>query len=134
MFWYKKAERYFKERNIKYQPAFSNGLDLRNKYVHGTQTMEKKEQEQLYYTFLRVLVLIVIKIKEEFCLTDIEKNLSHPWHGLMAMEELADWLCLKNVYEIERGYLLDICRTAQDKFKKYLDYFKINYEEQEEKH
>lgn len=46
--------------------------------MHGTQTMEKKEQEQLYYTFLRVLVLIVIKIKEEFCLTDIEKNLSHP--------------------------------------------------------
>lgn len=58
--------------------AFSNGLDLRNKYVHGTQTMEEKEQEQHYYTFLRVLVLIVIKINEEFCLTDIEENLSHP--------------------------------------------------------
>lgn len=58
--------------------AFSNGLDLRNKYVHGTQTMDEKEQEQHYYTFLRVLVLIVIKINEEFCLTDIEEKLVPP--------------------------------------------------------
>jgi len=28
----------------------------------------------------------------------------------------------------ERGYLLDTCLSAQDKFKKYLDYFKIPYE------
>ena len=27
----------------------------------------------------------------------------------------------------ERGYLTDTCLTAQDKFKKYLDYFKIPY-------
>ena len=27
----------------------------------------------------------------------------------------------------ERGYLLDTCLSAQDKFKKYLDYFKIEY-------
>jgi Fic family protein len=27
----------------------------------------------------------------------------------------------------ERGYLLDTCLAAQDKFKKYLDYFKIEY-------
>lgn len=27
----------------------------------------------------------------------------------------------------ERGYLLDTCLTAQDKFKKYLDYFRIPY-------
>ncbi len=29
----------------------------------------------------------------------------------------------------ERGYLRDTCLTAQDKFKKYLDYFRITYEE-----
>lgn len=51
---------------------YSNGLDLRNKYVHGTQTMEEGEQEQHYYIFLRVLVLLVIKINEEFCLSDTE--------------------------------------------------------------
>ncbi len=27
----------------------------------------------------------------------------------------------------ERGYLIDTCLTAQDKFKRYLDYFKIPY-------
>lgn len=27
----------------------------------------------------------------------------------------------------ERGYLIDTCLSAQDKFKKYLDYFRIDY-------
>ncbi|MBQ6599795.1 MAG: Fic family protein [Lentisphaeria bacterium] len=30
-------------------------------------------------------------------------------------------------WEHERGYLRDTCLTAQDKFKRYLDYFRINY-------
>ena len=34
---------------------------------------------------------------------------------------LAEW-------ENERGYLRDTCLSAQDKFKKYLDYFRIPYE------
>ncbi len=29
----------------------------------------------------------------------------------------------------EKGYLIDTCLAAQDKFKKYLDYFKVAYEE-----
>ena len=32
-------------------------------------------------------------------------------------------------WNTERGYLIDICLSAQDKFKKYLDYFKVAYEE-----
>lgn len=30
-------------------------------------------------------------------------------------------------WENERGYLTETCLAAQDKFKRYLDYFKINY-------
>lgn len=30
-------------------------------------------------------------------------------------------------WEKEKGYLIDTCLSAQDQFKKYLDYFKINY-------
>lgn len=30
-------------------------------------------------------------------------------------------------YKDEKGYLMDTCLTAQDKFKKYLDYFRIQY-------
>ena len=32
----------------------------------------------------------------------------------------------------EQGYLLDTCRAAQDKFNKYLDYFRIAYRNDEE--
>lgn len=32
-------------------------------------------------------------------------------------------------WQNERGFLRDTCLTAQDKFKKYLDYFRIPYEE-----
>lgn len=30
-------------------------------------------------------------------------------------------------WQNEKGFLLDTCLSAQDKYKKYLDYFKINY-------
>lgn len=33
-----------------------------------------------------------------------------------------------NYWKEEKGYLLDTCFMAQDKFKKYLDYFRIPYE------
>lgn len=32
-------------------------------------------------------------------------------------------------WKSERGYLMDTCLAAQDKFKKYLDYFRVSYEE-----
>ena len=47
---------------------FSNGLDLRNRYIHGTQSSDEKVHAEDYYTFLRILILIIIKINEEFCL------------------------------------------------------------------
>ncbi|WP_083267635.1 hypothetical protein [Robinsoniella peoriensis] len=57
------------------QAEFSNGLDLRNRYVHGTQSTDEKSHEQDYYKCLQILILIVIKINEEFCLkADIENN------------------------------------------------------------
>ena len=32
-----------------------------------------------------------------------------------------------NEWKYERGYLMDTCLTAQDRFKKYLDYYGIKY-------
>ncbi len=51
---------------------FSNGLDLRNKYSHGTQPSANDEEahRQNYYMFLKIITLIIIKINEEFCLQD----------------------------------------------------------------
>ncbi|MFT4452355.1 hypothetical protein [Parvimonas sp. G1425] len=48
--------------------VFDNGLDLRNKYLHGTQKSDEYSNNQDYFIFLRILILIVIKINEEFCL------------------------------------------------------------------
>lgn len=47
---------------------FSNGLDLRNRYCHGTYTLDEKEQRNDYLELQKIMVLIIIKINEEFCI------------------------------------------------------------------
>lgn len=47
---------------------FDNGLDIRNRYVHGTQRVDENQNKKDYFIFLRIMILIVIKINEEFCL------------------------------------------------------------------
>lgn len=49
---------------------FSNGLDLRNKYIHDTGSIDIKQQEQDYIVLLKVMILLIIKINEEFCFRD----------------------------------------------------------------
>ena len=46
---------------------FSNGFDLRNKYCHDTYTLSEDVQQQDYLELLKIMVLIIIKINEEFC-------------------------------------------------------------------
>ena len=33
----------------------------------------------------------------------------------------------KDITTDERGYLIDICLSTQDQYKRYLDYFRIEY-------
>lgn len=47
---------------------FDNGLDIRNSYTHGAQRVDENQNKQDYFIFLRIMILIVIKINEEFCL------------------------------------------------------------------
>lgn len=55
---------------------YSNGLELRNKYAHGTHSLDENQHLLDYLKFLEILILIVIKINEEFCLYDkYKKNL-----------------------------------------------------------
>ena len=51
---------------------FVNGLEIRNKYIHGIQqvNMNEEEHKQNYYILLRLFVLLAIKINDEFCLRD----------------------------------------------------------------
>ena len=46
--------------------VFSNGLDLRNKYIHDTCPLSEEKQIQDYVELLKIMILILIKIDEEF--------------------------------------------------------------------
>ena len=50
---------------------FSNGLDLRNRYSHDTCSLDEKRQCQDYLELLKIMVLIIIKINEEFCMSNL---------------------------------------------------------------
>lgn len=50
--------------------AYSNGLDLRNKYAHSTYPAKEEIQVMDYMVLLKIMILIVTKINEEFCLKD----------------------------------------------------------------
>lgn len=49
---------------------FSNGPDLRNTYLHGTQmrAVDHEEHYATYITALKLMIILVIKINDEFCL------------------------------------------------------------------
>lgn len=49
---------------------FTNGLDLRNKYIHDTGSLDENIQRQDYVVLLKLMIILVIKINEEFCLSD----------------------------------------------------------------
>lgn len=56
--------------------SFNNGLELRNKYQHGTQQviLDEKVHECNYFIFLRLFVLLAIKINDDFSLAELYKN------------------------------------------------------------
>lgn len=46
---------------------FTNGIDLRNKYLHGTQASTEKEgeHENSYFILLKLLILVICKIEDD---------------------------------------------------------------------
>ena len=53
---------------------YDNSMDLRNRYAHGNQTLDEDEMQKDYLTMLRMMILLVLKINEEFCLVDSQKR------------------------------------------------------------
>ncbi len=47
--------------------TFSNGLNLRNKYVHGSNSKNDNENFKDYMEFMLIMAMIIIKINDEFC-------------------------------------------------------------------
>ena len=54
---------------------YSNGLDLRNKYSHDTCSLKEEVQIQDYLELLKIMILIIIKINEEFCLREMKEDI-----------------------------------------------------------
>ena len=54
--------------------VYSNGPKLRNLYAHGIEYLNDNEDSHYsnYIVLLRLMVLLIIKINDEFCLKDIE--------------------------------------------------------------
>lgn len=50
--------------------TYSNGHDLRNKYAHSTYPEDEKMQFVDYIKLLKIMILVVTKINEEFCLRE----------------------------------------------------------------
>ena len=57
---------------------FSNGPELRNKSLHGSQVNADGEDAHFntYITALRLTVALVIKVNDDFCLSAAEKSRS----------------------------------------------------------
>lgn len=99
------------EYNAKQEPSFDDILDFHVKFerIHPFQDGNG-----------RVGRLIMFKecLKHDLVPFIIEDRLK-----LFYYRGLKEW-------DNEKGYLRDTCLTAQDKYKAYLDYFRIDYEEQ----
>lgn len=50
---------------------FTNGLDLRNKYSHGTNSFSEIEHKRDYYILLKIIILTLLKIEDDIL---INKN------------------------------------------------------------
>lgn len=49
---------------------FTNGYDIRNRYLHGTNSNDENQYEVDYYAILKLLVIIIIKINDDLCIND----------------------------------------------------------------
>lgn len=55
---------------------FNNGLDLRNRYIHGTQPSDDSAEQihkYNYMIFLKLFILLIIKINDDLCIKDSEQ-------------------------------------------------------------
>ncbi|AXE16818.1 hypothetical protein DR864_03240 [Runella rosea] len=55
---------------------FTNGLDLRNSYLHGTQANpeEIQKHEYAYFTYLKLLILALLKMDDDLLISNAVKN------------------------------------------------------------
>lgn len=70
----------FAEQEKKYfnyylnKSEFTNGLDLRNKYAHGTNVSDVEQHKNDYLILLKILVLVLLKIENDLLIFEISKQ------------------------------------------------------------
>lgn len=50
---------------------FGNSLALRNRYVHGSQSNNNKLHKENYFIFLKIVIIIIVKINDDLCINQI---------------------------------------------------------------
>lgn len=60
----------------------SNGLDLRNKYIHDSISKDETRQNYDYAILMKIMIILIIKINEEFCLRDDCIGTNSDFYGL----------------------------------------------------
>ena len=62
--------------NFYLNKAFNNGMELRNKYIHTQPSIINNENMHYYnyMTFLRLFIIAVIKINDDFCIAEEIRN------------------------------------------------------------
>lgn len=55
---------------------YRNGLEIRNRYIHGNQQVlaNEKLDRTNYMILLRIFIILIIKINDEFCILDKQKQ------------------------------------------------------------
>lgn len=55
---------------------YNNGLEIRNRYMHGNQQVNTNEEEHFenYLTLLRLFVLVALKVQDDFLLKELQNN------------------------------------------------------------
>ncbi|MGN7785806.1 hypothetical protein ACTJIJ_14865 [Niabella sp. 22666] len=51
---------------------FTNGMDLRNKYMHGVNGLSEKDHQKDFYLLLRIVILILLKINDDLIISRIK--------------------------------------------------------------
>ncbi len=55
---------------------YTNGLDLRNKYAHGTNVFNEDEHKNDYLILLKILILILLKIENDLLIFENNKSIN----------------------------------------------------------
>jgi hypothetical protein len=83
----------FSEQEQKYfnyylnKQVFTNGLDLRNSFLHGTNENSEEKHKYAYFCYLKLLVLVLLKIENDLLMNSLSDNVFFKTLGYFALKK-----------------------------------------------